>query len=435
MSGAVKIIGRPEKFKKNRSTEKSDGVEQLKKLAQDSVKPDVPPEEEEDEILDEEGLRLKEQNILEQGQLLSRTGKAVELGNLIKSTRPFLNKISKAKASKLVRALVDLFLDMEAETGMEVDLCVECIEWAKQEKRTFLRQSLEARLIALYYDTHRYSDALQLGSGLLKELKKMDDKNLLVEVQLLESKVYHALSNLPKARAALTSARTTANAIYCPPKLQAALDLQSGILHAADEKDFKTAFSYFYEAFEGYDSVDSPKAMQSLKYMLLSKVMLNQPDEVSSIILGKLVLKYAGPEVDALKAIAQASRKRSMADFQQALVKFRKELVDDPFIKSHLNTLYDTMLEQNLCRIIEPFSRVQVSHIAKIINLTVDQVEKKLSQMILDKKFNGILDQGEGVLIIFEDAPINQTYEKTLETIQSLGKVVDALYQKATKLS
>lgn len=184
--------------------------------------------------------------------------------------------MGKAKAAKLVRQLVDLFLDMEAGTGLEVDLCKEVIQWAKEDKRTFLRQSLEARLIALYYENKRYGEALQLISHLLKELKKLDDKNLLVEVQLLESKTYHALSNLPKARAALTSARTTANAIYCPPKMQAALDLQSGILHAADERDFKTAFSYFFEAFEGYDTVDSPKAVTALKYMLLSKIMLKQ---------------------------------------------------------------------------------------------------------------------------------------------------------------
>lgn len=419
MAGAMKILGRTEKIS---SIKKPTDIEHLKKIVHE-------------EKTDEENLQVKEQCILDLGRHLSETGKAIELANLIKTTRPFLNLISKAKAAKLIRALVDMFLDMEAGTGMEVELCIECIEWAKQEKRTFLRQSLEARLIALYYDTHKYSDALQLGSTLLKELKKLDDKNLLVEVQLLESKVYHALSNLPRARAALTSARTTANGIYCPPKLQAALDLQSGILHAADEKDFKTAFSYFYEAFEGYDSVDSPKAVVALKYMLLSKIMLNLPDEVNSIIMGKLVLKYAGPEIDAMKAIAQASRNRSMAELQTALTKYKAQLVDDPIIKSHLNTLYDTMMEKNLCRIIEPFSRIQIEHVAKIINLPLEPVEKKLSQMILDKKLNGILDQGEGVLIIFEDTDVNKTYEAALETIQSLGKVVDALYQKVTKIS
>ena len=157
---------------------------------------------------------------------------------------------------------------------------------------TFLLQALEARLIGLYHDVGRYQEALADGARLLKELKKLDDKNLLVEVQLLESKTYHALSNLPKARAALTSARTTANSIYVPPKVQAQLDLQSGILHASEEKDFKTAFSYFFEAFEGFDSVDDPMAIMALKYMLMSKVMLNLPDEVTNLVSGKLALKY-----------------------------------------------------------------------------------------------------------------------------------------------
>lgn len=383
----------------------------------------------------EDDVQAKVQSILDLGQQLSKEGKAKELGQLIKSTRPFLNLISKAKAAKLVRALVDMFLDMEAATGLEVELCKECIDWAQKEKRTFLRQSLEARLIALNYDTGRYTDALALGSTLLKELKKMDDKNLLVEVQLLESKVYHALSNLPRARAALTSARTTANAIYCAPKLQAALDLQSGVLHAADERDFKTAFSYFYEAFEGYDSIDSPRAITALKYMLLSKIMLHSPEDVQSIIMGKLALRYSGKEVDAMKAVAQASHRRSLADFQEALTQYKKELVEDPIIQAHLDTLYDNMLEQNLCRIIEPYSRVQVEHIATTIRLPMEKVEKKLSQMILDKKFNGILDQGSGVLIIFEKTTVDKTYEAALETIQSMGRVVDSLYQKAKKLS
>jgi 26S proteasome regulatory subunit N6 len=45
-----------------------------------------------------------------------------------------------------------------------------------------------------------YSESLALIGTLLKELKRLDDKNVLMEVQLLESRVYHALSNLAKAR-------------------------------------------------------------------------------------------------------------------------------------------------------------------------------------------------------------------------------------------
>ena len=62
------------------------------------------------------------------------------MGQLVKMVRPYLGSLSKAKAAKLVRQLVDLFLDMESAVGLEVDLCKECIEWARQEKRNYLRQ-------------------------------------------------------------------------------------------------------------------------------------------------------------------------------------------------------------------------------------------------------------------------------------------------------
>lgn len=39
-------------------------------------------------------------------------------------------------------------------------------------------------------------------------------------IQFPHAQCYHNLRNLPKARAASTSARTSANAIYCPPSLQ-----------------------------------------------------------------------------------------------------------------------------------------------------------------------------------------------------------------------
>merc|ERR1712117_598535 len=226
---------------------------------------------------------------------------------------------------------VDMYLDMEtgASKGraeQAVELCKECIQWATEEKRIFLRQALESRLVGLYFETERYQDALALGSALLKELKKLDDKNLLVEVQLLESKTYHALQNLPKARAALTSARTTANSIYVPPRVQAQLDLQSGILHASEERDCKTAFSYFYEAFEQYDSVEDKMALTALKYMLMSKIMLRTPEEVHNIVSGKLALKYTGADIEAMKLVANASKDRSLADFQKTVEKYSKQL-------------------------------------------------------------------------------------------------------------
>lgn len=72
----------------------------------------------------------------------------LELAGLIKFTRPFLGSVSKAKAAKLVRGLVDMFLDMEASTGKEVggrklSLCWPTIHLSDCKLLTLLIFSLE----------------------------------------------------------------------------------------------------------------------------------------------------------------------------------------------------------------------------------------------------------------------------------------------------
>ncbi len=122
-------------------------------------------------------------------------------------------------------------------------------------------------------------------------------------------------------------------------------------------------------------------------------IFTKRADDVNNLITGKLALKYAGKDIESMKAIAGASQKRSLADFQkvnnfcfwllfysifflnknekklQILETYKEELIDDAFIRSHLDILYDNLLEQNLSRIIEPFSKVQIDHIAHLIKL------------------------------------------------------------------
>jgi len=386
---------------------------------------------------DETAVKEKEQAILTLGEHFATNNDGAELRNLISAIRPFLQQVSKAKAGKLVRRLIDLFLDLDDKTtcGEEVIVCRECIDWAQKERRVFLRQALEAKLIGLYYRHAQYEEALALGTTLLRELKKLDDKALFVEVELLESKVYYKLGNLQKSRAALTSARTTANGIFCPPKLQAALDMQSGVLHAADERDFKTAYSYFYESFEGYHSIEHRLAVDSLKYMLMCKIMLNSADEVPGILSSKLAVKYSGEEIDSMRDIALAAHNRSLADYSKVLETHKEWLTRDPVISKHLYTLYDTLLGQNLEKLTEPYSRVQIEHVAKLINLPKATVEKKLSLMILDKKLKGFLDQGSGVLVLLDEQVADQGYKTAIETLHGLSRVVDQLYVKAKNLT
>ena len=59
-----------------------------------------------------------------------------------------------------------------------------------------------------------------------------------------------------------------------------------------------------------------------------------------------------------------------------------------------------------------------------------DRVLQKLSEMILDEKIAGTLDQGRDCLILFEEGESTEMFDHTLDIFKNLDTVLDSLYEK-----
>lgn len=407
-------------------------------------------------------VQLKERIVYDVTRLLCQledTG-----GILALVTEGFLvTKLSKAKTAKVVRQVLDIVCSLSSPLLQE-QVASSVLKWCVDEKRSFLRQRVESRLAAIYFAQGRYVDSMRLCDALLQELKKLDDKQLLVETHLLESKIYFALHNVPKSKAALTASRTAANAIYVSPVLQSEMDVMSGTLHT-EEGDYNTGHSYFLEAFEQLDQMgDVAAATTALKYMMLCRILdslkkalasssATKKDDaaskaslptsaattasavdLTSLLSPKQHLKYSGRDIQALQAIAQAASDRNLKEYEQVLQDYSAELHTDLLIKHHLQVLQSNLLESNLIRVIEPYEVVQIGHVAAKMQMPVQDVERKCSQMILDGKLSGILDQGSGHLIVYEDPPGDSSMEKGLAVIANMDGVVTSLFERSNKL-
>ena len=147
------------------------------------------------------------------------------------------------------------------------------------------------------------------------------------------------------------------------------------------------------------------------------------------------VVSGTSPHLQAIVDVATAHMKRDLGLFEQALKKYYKELKEDPVVSFHAQLLYDTLLENNLEKITEPYSRVEIAHVAQKIRLDTTVVQDRLAQMILDGKLSGTLDAGTGCLELFEKPNKGPVFEDSLKVISNMGKVVESLFQRTKGLA
>jgi len=136
-----------------------------------------------------------------------------------------------------------------------------------------------------------------------------------------------------------------------------------------------------------------------------------------------------------MREIARAVKEQNLLAFERAKETYSDDISSDSnVLQVHINNLYDSLLEDNLRKIIEPYSEVQIEFIAKQIGLPLVNVQQKLSEMILDAKIDGTLDQGKGCLTMFDEAEDCTKFEHTIDIFEKLSNVIDAFYDKTKQL-
>lgn len=166
---------------------------------------------------DEQAMKVKEEAIIKLSDLYVKHNDAKQLQELMELFLKTFDQLPKPKTAKIIKLLLDQGSKIQGRVDWQVAWCERLIKWCKEENRTILRQRIELRLINLHWQLENYQKGLDILDPLLKEIRKIDDKLMLVEIQLVEAKIYHSLEYLSKSKSSLTAARAAANSIYCPP--------------------------------------------------------------------------------------------------------------------------------------------------------------------------------------------------------------------------
>ncbi|KAK6089779.1 hypothetical protein P3W45_001281 [Vairimorpha bombi] len=346
------------------------------------------------------------------------------LKNNIINIKSLWEDITTARITKIIKKIFDMVPCDSSTLEKMLKVLDDLIVWADQDNKNLLRLDLECKRIYVYIYVSRFHEALNRIKEVVKDLKKFDDKNNLIGLYVYESKAFYKIKNFSRAKASLTAARALAVSTYCSYELQAQIDLFNG-MYLCDERNYKTAFSYFLESIEGF-TIDKKydAACVSLRYLILSKIISKNQNELEALFKNKNTVHHTNDSVvKLLLEIGKCCTDRNLRRYLDLLENNKNILESDDFLYSHLTYLYDILLENNILKIIEAYSVVYLQFIANELNFELDVVEKRIRKMILDEDINGILNHSDMSLIVYDKKKDYQFEEGSLKQIEKLKKI------------
>ncbi|XP_028411209.1 COP9 signalosome complex subunit 2 [Dendronephthya gigantea] len=311
-------------------------------------------------------------------QLLTYIKSAVTRNYSEKSINSILDYISTSKQMELLQDFYETTL--------------EALKDAKNDRLWF---KTNTKLGKLYYDREEFAKL----SKILKQLHQScqtdeGDDDLkkgtqLLEIYALEIQMYTAQKNNKKLKALYKNSLQIKSAIP-HPLIMGVIRECGGKMHLR-EADYDQAHTDFFEAFKNYDESGSPRRTTCLKYLVLANMLMKSG--INPFDSQEAKPYKNDPEILAMTNLVSAYQNNDINEFEKILRTNRKNIMDDQFIREHIEDLLRNIRTQVLIKLIKPYTRIHIPFISKELNIPPEEVESLLVSCILDSTIPGKIDQ------------------------------------------
>ena len=311
-------------------------------------------------------------------QLLTYIKSAVTRNHSEKSINSILDYISTSKQMELLQNFYETTL--------------EALKDAKNDRLWF---KTNTKLGKLYFDRGEFTKLAKILKQLHQSCQTDDGEDdlkkgtQLLEIYALEIQMYTAQKNNKKLKALYEQSLHIKSAIP-HPLIMGVIRECGGKMHLR-EGDYEQAHTDFFEAFKNYDESGSGRRTTCLKYLVLANMLMKSG--INPFDSQEAKPYKNDPEILAMTNLVSAYQNDDINEFEKILKTNRKNIMDDPFIREHIEDLLRNIRTQVLIKLIKPYTRIHIPFISKELNIDTEEVESLLVSCILDNTIHGRIDQ------------------------------------------
>ncbi|TFY83432.1 hypothetical protein EWM64_g585 [Hericium alpestre] len=211
----------------------------------------------------------------------------------------------------------------------------------------------------------------------------------LLEIYALEIQMHNEMRNYKKLKEIYDASNSVRSAIP-HPRIMGIIKECGGKMWMG-ERQWNRASEDFFESFRNYDEAGSPQRIQVLKYLVLAYMLTGS--EVNPFDSQETKPYKNDAQIKAMTDLVDAYQRREVHAAEKILRENRSTIMDDPFIRSYIGELLRSLRRQYLIDLIKPYTRLELSFLARQLNVEHEEVEELLIELILEGKVEGKIDQ------------------------------------------